>query len=138
MEFGERNRKDSGILERTIKMKKIVYHNDSRLCFDENNSSGQEVANDININISITFKSQVLKEDRTIEVYLPEDYHDSKTDYPVLYVVDGQRYFLNGITFSTESGMARTGSEFHCDWYCTDAQKRRTLFFDQSLEFIEF
>lgn len=37
-------------------------------------SLAQEVANEINIGKSIVFKSQVLKEDRTILVHLPDDY----------------------------------------------------------------
>ena len=101
-------------------------------------SFGQEVANDINICTSIIFKSQVLKEDRIIQVYLPEDYHDSKTKYPVFYVLDGQRYFLNGITFQQNLAWQELVPNFIVIGIVTDAQKRRTLFYDESLEFIEY
>jgi predicted alpha/beta superfamily hydrolase len=40
-------------------------------------------------------KSQVLKEDRTVQIYLPESYAESRAyrKYPVLYVRDGGKFF---------------------------------------------
>tara|TARA_R110000772_G_scaffold88611_1_gene183958 strand:- start:119 stop:1369 length:1251 start_codon:yes stop_codon:yes gene_type:complete len=44
-------------------------------------------------------KSDVLNEDRTIQVYTPESYDTSPNKaYPVLYILDGQRLFLHGVS----------------------------------------
>ncbi len=43
-----------------------------------------------NIGESITFHSQQLNEDRTLNIYLPASYHpDSLRKYPVIYLLDG-------------------------------------------------
>jgi len=44
---------------------------------------------DLNIT-KIKLQSQILKEDRTISVYLPQNYKTGKKDYDVLYVLDGE------------------------------------------------
>lgn len=41
--------------------------------------------------------SEYLKEERTIQVYLPKSYDDSVKNFPTLYILDGQWYFLNGV-----------------------------------------
>lgn len=38
-----------------------------------------------------TFRSELLGEDRVLNVYLPEGYADSTLSYPVIYVLDGSR-----------------------------------------------
>jgi len=43
-------------------------------------------------------KSEILGETRNIQIYLPESYHSSQLEYPVLYILDGQRLFLHGIS----------------------------------------
>jgi len=43
--------------------------------------------------------SKILKEDRVIQVYIPDGYDTSKDKkYPVLYILDGQRLFLHGVS----------------------------------------
>jgi predicted alpha/beta superfamily hydrolase len=43
-----------------------------------------------NIGETFTFKSEILNEDRTINIYLPAGYHpDSAATYPVIYLLDG-------------------------------------------------
>ena len=51
----------------------------------------------IEIGESVTINSKILNEERNILVYLPEKYKDSSTGYPVLYVLDGDDYFLPSI-----------------------------------------
>lgn len=46
---------------------------------------------------SITLTSTILEEDRELQVYLPEGY-DEKKEYPVLYILDGQRLFNYGVS----------------------------------------
>ena len=44
-------------------------------------------------------QSEILKEERTIQVYVPDSYKDSlDKKYPVLYILDGQRLFLHGVS----------------------------------------
>lgn len=44
-----------------------------------------------------TLLSQSLNEQRDITVYLPNDYNRSQSSYPVLYILDGQKYFLHAV-----------------------------------------
>lgn len=44
--------------------------------------------------------SEVLDEIRQIQIYLPQDYEASNTEYPVLYILDGQRFFLHAVSLS--------------------------------------
>lgn len=47
----------------------------------------------------VILKSDVLNEDRTIQVFLPDSYTASPNKkYPVLYILDGQRLFLHGVS----------------------------------------
>ena len=50
--------------------------------------------NPVGVNHIIT--SKILKEKRQIQVYLPKDYASSNKKYPVIYLLDGQRFFLYG------------------------------------------
>lgn len=55
------------------------------------------VANQVGVNYVIV--SKILKQNRKIQVYLPKSYSKTSKRYPVLYVLDGQRYFLNAIAY---------------------------------------
>lgn len=82
--------------------------------------------------------SHILKEERKIQIYLPPDYGRTSKKYPVLYIVDAQRYFLNGVTFQQNLSWQEIVPEFIVVGIQTDAQHRRTLFFEASSKFIEF
>ena len=43
--------------------------------------------------------SKILDQTRTIQIYIPEDYHQSNEKCPVIYVFDSQKYFLNAISY---------------------------------------
>ena len=46
-----------------------------------------------------TIASKILNEDRTIQVYTPDSYESSpEKKYPVMYLLDGQRLFLHGVS----------------------------------------
>jgi len=59
-------------------------------CFSQEKTT----VNTVGINHIIT--SKILNEDRQIQVYLPQGYSSSKKKYPVVYLLDGQRFFLFG------------------------------------------
>lgn len=48
----------------------------------------QEVE-DLVIGEVISFQSDILKEDRTLNIYLPESYDHGNNNYPVIYLLDG-------------------------------------------------
>jgi len=53
--------------------------------------------NAIVIGKKIEINSKILDGQRSLNIYLPEDYSKKDTSYPVLYILDGQIHFLNGI-----------------------------------------
>jgi predicted alpha/beta superfamily hydrolase len=46
----------------------------------------------------VLLNSVVLSGEREIQVSLPEGYQDSVKDYPVLYLLDGQRWFIQAVS----------------------------------------
>ena len=48
------------------------------------------------VGINHTINSKVLKDNKNIQVYLPKEYASSAKKYPVIYLLDGQRFFLYG------------------------------------------
>ncbi len=60
------------------------------------NAYSQEVDNVIGK--KLTINSKVLGENRDIQIYFPESYVSSDKHYPVLYILDGQRLFLQGVS----------------------------------------
>ena len=54
----------------------------------------------ITIGVNHTIKSSVLNQDRVIQIHTPENYSDSKKEYPVLYILDGQRFFGHVVSLS--------------------------------------
>lgn len=87
---------------------------------------------------SIILKSDILQEEREIHIYLPANYQNNSNKYPVLYVLDAQRYFLNGIAFQQNLTWENIVPEFIIVGINTDSQKRRNLFYKESSKFIEF
>jgi predicted alpha/beta superfamily hydrolase len=64
-------------------------------------------AQPITIGETITLRSDVLDEERTLLVYLPESYEHSTERYPVLYLLDGETRFHH--TTGTAAALARIG-----------------------------
>lgn len=50
------------------------------------------------IGLTITVQSEIMNDEREIQVFLPDNYRESDKKYPVLYILDGQRYFLHGVS----------------------------------------
>ena len=59
------------------------------------NGTSQIKKEPFNIGEKIRLRSNVLKEDRDILVYLPQDYERSGDKYPVLYLLDGEWHFIH-------------------------------------------
>ena len=61
-----------------------------------NASFSQDKGSENVVGINHVINSSILKENRQIQVYLPKDYKTSNKKYPVIYLLDGQRFFLYG------------------------------------------
>ena len=70
-------------------------------------SFAQEKGSENVVGRNHNIKSKVLKENRQVQVYLPKDYTTSNKKYPVIYLLDGQRFFLYG------ASLVQSFSEFN-------------------------
>jgi predicted alpha/beta superfamily hydrolase len=92
----------------------------------------------ITVGINHTIKSAILNQDRTIQIYTPEGYSSSNKQYPVLYILDGQWYFLSGA--SIQKGLRTPGAipEMIVVGIDNGDATRRPLFGDESEKFTNF
>jgi len=67
-------------------------------CVFSNPTSAQIESLDNIVGKNINIHSKILEEDREIQVYVPESYKTSNKEYPVLYVLDGQRFYLYAVS----------------------------------------
>lgn len=63
-------------------------------CFNDARAETQDNV----VGQNITIASKVMGENREIQIYLPQSYESSEKTYPVLYILDGQRLFLLGVS----------------------------------------
>lgn len=70
-------------------------------------SFAQQKGSENVVGVNHTISSSVLKEERQIQVYLPDGYKNSNKKYPVIYLLDGQRFFLYG------ASLVQSFSEFN-------------------------
>ncbi len=82
--------------------------------------------------------SEVLKENRQIQIYLPPNYEDSKENYPVLYVLDGQRFFLYAVSLSQSFKQFQLTPDFIVVGINTEYPKRFQYLGEGKEAFIEF
>ncbi|NDV42404.1 alpha/beta hydrolase [Flagellimonas sediminis] len=59
-----------------------------------------------------TIGSSVLKGNREIQIYLPPTYEGSGEHYPVVYLLDGQRFFLYSVSLSQTFQQFKLSPEF--------------------------
>ena len=86
-----------------------------------------------------TLHSDILAEERGIQIYLPPSYDNAKDkSYPVLYILDGQEYFMAGVAYQHMLMFRDKTPEFIVIGVNTDRRKRRTLFYEKSDMFIGF
>ena len=61
---------------------------------------------------TIQLKSNILNEDREIQIFLPKGYDKSTKTYSTLYVLDGQFYFYYGVGFQQSFKWRNKSPEF--------------------------
>lgn len=102
------------------------------------NLTAQDNGSQIIIGTQHTIQSSVLNQDRTIQIYTPDGYSASEKEYPVLYVLDGQWYFLSGV--AVQSALRTPGAipEMIVVGINNSNPLRRTLFDDENEKFTDF
>ena len=89
----------------------------------------QEKGSEISIGTNYTINSKTLKQDREIQIYLPDSYESSKEKYPVLYILDGQWFFANGVAIQKSLRTPGAIPEMIVVGIKNSNPLRRTLFF---------
>lgn len=92
----------------------------------------------IAIGINHTIASVELNQERTIQIYLPDGYSDSEQEYPVLYILDGQWYFLSGVAIQRALRTPGAIPEMIVVGIHNNDPSRRTLFGDENEKFTNF
>lgn len=96
----------------------------------------QETENVVGINYFID--SQILDTKKKVQVYLPPNYKDSGKKYPVLYLLDGQRFFLYAVSLSQSFKQFQLTPEFIVVGIDTDYPERFQLLGEKKETFINF
>lgn len=96
--------------------------------------------NSTDFNVGKTFKlnSVILNQERDIQIYLPEDYHESKEKCPVIYVFDSQKYFLNAVSYQQNLRFQEETPGFIVVGIKTKNNERRLLYNNESLKFSDY
>ena len=92
--------------------------------------SSQTKGTPISIGDNYTISSKILNQDREIQIYLPDSYTTSKQSYPVLYILDGQRFFTNGVAIQKSLQTPDAIPEMIIVGINSSWSSRRTIFGD--------
>ena len=87
---------------------------------------------------NITIESTVLKASKNIQVYLPNDYHESNINYPVVYLLDGQRFFLYGVSLYQSFSAFDTAPDFIVVGITNNEATRMRTFSSDRAEFLDY
>lgn len=61
---------------------------------------------------TIHVQSEILGEEVELQVFLPDGYADSENEFPTVYILDGQRYFLHGVSLQKSFTDFKQAPEF--------------------------
>lgn len=105
------------------------------LCFK---AYTQHIQKDNVVGTSITIQSQVLTDQREIQIFLPDGYADSVIKYPVLYILDGQRYFLHGVSLQKSFVEFKQTPEFIVVGISKNLSDRNRNYSSNAQQYLEF
>ena len=100
--------------------------------FSQNKASNFVVGETINLS------SQILNQEREIQIYLPEGYKTSKEKCPVIYVFDSQKYFLNAIAYQQNLRFQKETPGFIVVGIKTNNAERRKIYNSESTKFSNY
>jgi enterochelin esterase-like enzyme len=82
--------------------------------------------------------SEALKEKREIQIFLPDSYEKSDKRYPVLYILDGQRLYLYGVSLLKSFTHFKQTPEFIVVGITNKYPQRFGHFSDGAAKFLDF
>ncbi len=87
----------------------------------------------------VSIQSEVLGQERELLIHLPESYTKTDKQYPVLYLLDGQRWFLQGVSYQKLFDEYGYSPEFIVVGIATNDSPRFGFFAnsDRLLDFLE-
>ena len=106
-------------------------------CFNINvNSQNSSSKNVLGTNYNI--KSDILEEDRQIQIFIPESYLETDKKFPVLYILDGQRLFPYGVSLLKSFTQFKQTPEFIIVGITNKYPDRFGHFTDEEKKFLTF
>ncbi|NER12094.1 esterase [Leptobacterium flavescens] len=108
------------------------------LVFSVSGLFSQTKGSEVSIGTNFSINSKILNQDRDIQIYLPDSYESSKENYPVLYILDGQRFFTNGVAIQRSTIAPAEIPEMIVVGINSSRELRYTLFGDESTKFTSF
>ena len=100
------------------------------------NSQNKESNN--TVGKTVLLPSEILNQERDIQIYLPENYHTSKEKCPVVYVLDSQKYFLNAVSYQQNLRFVDETPGFIVVGIKTKDSERRTFYNTESTKFSNY
>ncbi|WP_151997125.1 MULTISPECIES: alpha/beta hydrolase-fold protein [unclassified Imperialibacter] len=82
--------------------------------------------------------SKILGEERQIQVYLPDGYGEEEKRYPVIFILDGQRFFLHTVGLAATFKQYQLAPEFIVVGITNSYPQRFNHFADGKQQFAEF
>lgn len=111
----------------------------SLLCILGGKAYAQNAAEENSVGKTYRITSEALSSEREIQVYLPPGYSESpERNYPVMYVMDSQEYFLHPIAYQDMLQFRDKAPDFIVVGIKTNRRLRRTLFYEKADIFIRF
>ena len=95
-------------------------------------------SSDIVIGQNYAIHSKAFNQEKKLQVYLPENYKNSKKKYPVLYVLDGKHYFSNAVAIQTALRVPDVLPEMIVIGINLEWSERRNIMFNTPEKFLSF
>ncbi len=108
------------------------------LLYFNTNIQAQTISSKNTLGSNFTIKSEILKEDRQIQVFIPESYEETDKTFPVLYILDGQRLFPFGVSLLKSFTQFRQTPEFIVVGITNKYPNRFGHFDDDEKKFLHF
>jgi predicted alpha/beta superfamily hydrolase len=110
-------------------------------CIAFSQSHSQVSSADIIIGKAYQLPSELLGENVTVQISVPNSYSDVPDKYPVLYILDGQWFFPHALSIRsdyTQRNGSRTTPEFIVVGITTDNSKRWEWAMEKTAQFLTF
>ena len=100
--------------------------------------NAQTINSENTLGVNYTIKSKILKEDRQIQIFIPESYEKTDKKFPVLYILDGQRLFPFGVSLLKSFTQFKQTPEFIIVGITNKYPNRFGHFSDEEKKFLTF